>query len=155
MDGKIFKSDENTDARAFKDVKVFAGDNFYEPADGSYSNLIWESLGTKIQKNHQLATIDDWGPLFKISFDLIIYSKVFHGQSQYSSVLAFRGNGAVNDWVKYGDGAPAILYKRKTGELHFTNAVSGNRNFAIDHHIELNELYHIEIVQEEKDGKVG
>ena len=80
---------------------------------------------------------------------------IFQGQSQYSSVLAFRGNGAVNDWVKYGDRAPAILFKRKTGELHFTNAVSGNRNFAIDYHIELNQSYHIEIVQEEKNGKVG
>ena len=35
---------ENTDPRAFKDVKVFAGDNFLDPADGSYSNLVWESL---------------------------------------------------------------------------------------------------------------
>ena len=34
----------NNDAQAFKDVKVFAGDNFFPPADGSYSNLIWESF---------------------------------------------------------------------------------------------------------------
>ena len=44
VDGVTIKSVENTDARSFKDVKVFAGDNFYEPADGSYSKLIWESF---------------------------------------------------------------------------------------------------------------
>jgi len=46
VDGKIIKRVENTDARAFKDVKVFAGDNFYDPADGSYSNLYWQSFAT-------------------------------------------------------------------------------------------------------------
>ena len=35
---------ENTDPRAFKDVKVFAGDNFNLPTDGCYSNLILESF---------------------------------------------------------------------------------------------------------------
>ena len=30
---------ENVDARAFKDVRVFAGDSFYPPANGSYRNL--------------------------------------------------------------------------------------------------------------------
>ena len=43
VDGVTIKSVENTDARTFKDVGVFAGDNFYPPTDGSYSNLIWES----------------------------------------------------------------------------------------------------------------
>ena len=41
IDDVTIKSVENTDARTFKDVRVFSGDNFYEPADGSYSNLIW------------------------------------------------------------------------------------------------------------------
>ena len=27
----------------FQDVKVFAGDNFYPPADADYKNLIWET----------------------------------------------------------------------------------------------------------------
>ena len=155
LDGKTVKSVENKDARAFKDVKVFAGDNFYDPADGSYSNLIWESSpgsdSEEIQKNHQLATIEEWGPLFKVSFDLMIHSNV---DSTWSSVLAFRGNGAVDDWSQYGDRAPAIFYN-KAGYLHFTNAVNGNRNYHFNFGIELNKLYHIEINQEEKNGKVG
>ena len=31
----------------FKDVKVFAGDNFYAAADANYKNLIWENKGKK------------------------------------------------------------------------------------------------------------
>ena len=54
----------------------------------------------------------------------------------------------------YGDRVPAIFYN-KAGYLHFTNAVSGNRNFAFNHDIELNRLYHIEIVQEEGDQEVS
>ena len=89
----------------------------------------------------------------EISFDLIIYSKV---ESEYSSVLAFRGNGAKTDASKYGDRAPAIFYNNKAGFLHFTNAVSGNANFYFNYDIELNRLYHIEIVQAaEEDGQVG
>ena len=105
----------------------------------------------KIQKNHQLATIEEWGPLFKVSFDLMIHSNVGSG---VSSVLAFRGNGAVDDQSHYGDRAPAIFYY-KTGYLHFTNAVNGNGNYHFNYEIELNKLYHIEIAQEEKNEKVG
>jgi len=115
-----------------------------------FSSEVFNQNLVKMQKNSRLATIDEWGPLFKVTFDLIIYSKV---ESKWSSVLAFRGNGAVDDWSKYGDRAPAIFYN-KAGFLHFTNAVNGNVNFYFDHDIELNRLYHIEIAQEEKDGQV-
>ena len=118
-----------------------------------YEFCLWEDLQSRtiIQKKHQLAIIEEWGPLFKISFDLIINSDI---GSDWSSVLAFRGNGAVDDWSQYGDRAPAIFYY-KTGYLHFTNAVNGNGNYHFNYEIELNKLYHIEIAQEEKNEKVG
>ena len=103
LDGDIIKSVENNDPSDFQDVIVFAGDNFYPPADGSYTNLIWGSFDSpagNIQENFQLATIDEWGPLFKISFDLIIYS--INPDSEFSSVLAFKGNGGVDGYS--GDG---------------------------------------------------
>ena len=81
----------------------------------------------------------------------MIHSKV---ESQWSSVLAFRGNGAVDDFSQYGDRAPAIFYN-KAGHLTFTNAVSGDRNLHFHYDIDLNKLYHIEIGQEENNGKVG
>ena len=54
---------------------------------------------------------------------------------------------------KYGDRTPAIFYN-KGGFLHFSNAVSGTNHFNFDYNIELNKLYHIEIAQEDKGGKV-
>merc|ERR1719210_886085 len=79
----------------------------------------------------------------------MIHSKV---DSTWSGVLAFRGNGAVTDWSQYGDRAPAIFYN-KEGNLHFNSAVSGKKH-AFKYPVELNKLYHIEIAQEETDGKV-
>ena len=81
----------------------------------------------------------------------MIHSKV---ESPWSSVLAFRGNGAVNDQSKYGDRVPAIFYN-KAGYLQITNALSGDKNFRFNYNIDLDKLYHIEIAQEDKDGKVG
>ena len=79
-------------------------------------------------------------------------------RSDWSSVLAFRGNGAENDFSQYGDRAPAIFYystSYTTGFLQFTNAVDGDPNFFFEVEIELRRLYHIEIDQEEKDGMVS
>ena len=44
IDGETIRSDENTDGRAIEDVKVFAGDKWNPPADGSLTNLIWDSF---------------------------------------------------------------------------------------------------------------
>ena len=43
IDGKEAHKVENKDPRIFKDVKVFAGDNFYIASDASYKNLVWEN----------------------------------------------------------------------------------------------------------------
>ena len=92
---------ENTNPKTFTNVRVFAGDKFKPAADASYRNLSWENfhvdhsfnIGTKIQKNKEIGTIDSWGPFFRVSFDLIIHSYV----NGYSSVLSFKGNGGTYD----------------------------------------------------------
>ena len=73
--------------------------------------------------------------------------------SVWSSILAFKGNGGSDDLKKYGDRAPAIFYN-KNGFLHFTNAVSGNRNYYFDKKVDLGKWYHIDVEQNLKDGKV-
>ena len=106
----------------------------------------------KIQRNNLLATIDNWGPYFRVSFDLKIHSKV---NSVWSSILAFKGNGGSDDLKKYGDRAPAIFYNNKDGYLHFINAVSGNRNYGFNYNIDVGNWYHIEIIQKlNNDGQV-
>ena len=38
----MISSEENSDPRTFENVKVFAGDNFFDPADAIYKNLEYE-----------------------------------------------------------------------------------------------------------------
>ena len=95
-------------------------------------------------------SISSWGPCFRVSFDLKIHSKV---SSQLSSILAFKGNGGLIDSNKNRDRTPAIFYN-KNGHLHFTNAVSLNRNHSFDKKIDLQKWYHIEIEQKWKYEKV-
>ena len=44
MDGEEIHSVENKNPRSFENVKVFAGDDFRDPVDGGYRNLVWENL---------------------------------------------------------------------------------------------------------------
>ena len=96
-------------------------------------------------------TIGHWGPIFKLSFELIVFSKVPY---LWTSVLAFRGNGGEKDVAKYGDRIPAIFYN-KNGYLQFSMAVSGNKNYKIKKEIDLGKWYLIEIEQILNKGKVG
>merc|ERR1711874_209906 len=112
LNGAEVHSVVNSDARVFKDVKLFAGDNFYPPADASYKKLIWENLGYsgKIQKNNLLDTIDTWGPNFRVTFDLMVHSNV---KSIWTCILAFRGNGGTRNAGQYGDRIPALFYNSR------------------------------------------
>ena len=42
IDGIQISSEENSDPRTFENVQVFAGDNFYDPANARYKNLKYE-----------------------------------------------------------------------------------------------------------------
>ena len=134
---------------------MFAGDNFYPPADGSYANLIWEDLQTREIQNQLIAIIDEWGPLFRVSFNLIVHSQLTEAQDTeypYSSVLTFKAsetNGA-----EYGYRVPAIFYNNEEGSLHFASAVNGYVNFYFNYPIEIKRWYHIEVVQH-KENEVG
>ena len=44
VDGKQIQSVEIKAPKSYKNVKVFAGDNFHPEADASYKNLIWENF---------------------------------------------------------------------------------------------------------------
>ena len=54
IDGTEIFSELNPTPRSFQDVQVFMGDNFTEPADASYSNLVWMNTGMVIP-NHEFA----------------------------------------------------------------------------------------------------
>ena len=73
--------------------------------------------------------------------------------SYWSSILAFKGNGGLNDWKEYGDRVPAIFYNQ-LGQLHFASAVNGNKNYHFNRAIDLGKWYKIEIEQVSLNGKV-
>ena len=138
---------------------MFAGDNSKPAADASYRNLSWENfhvnnsydIGTKIQREKEIGKIDSWGPLFRISLDLIIHSRVNDG---FSSVLAFKGNGGNRDCCKIGDRIPAILLYNPTMTLKFANSVRQYGNYWFEFKINRKTWYNIIIEQKFVHRKV-
>ena len=49
LDGEKVHSVENTRPEMFKDVKVFFGDEFWQPAEATYKNLVWKSSWDKCE----------------------------------------------------------------------------------------------------------
>ena len=102
-------------------------------------------------KGKEIGKIDSWGPLFRISLDLIIHSRVSNG---FSSVLAFKGNGGRSDCCEIGDRIPAIFLYNPTMTLNFANSVRQNGNYWFDFKINLNTWYNIIIEQKFVHRKV-
>ena len=129
---------ENTDPRIFTNVRVFAGDKFKKAADASYRNFDAGqnfNIGSNVQKNNKIGTIESWGPLFRVSLDLIIHSRHQDENYDWSSVLAFL------------HAAPSI-YLDKTG---FVTTLD---NKIFNFKIELNHWYNIVLEQKSLIGKV-
>ena len=129
---------ENTDPRIFTNVRVFAGDKFKKAADASYKNFDAGQnfdIGSNVKENNKIGTIESWGPLFRVSLDLIIHSRHQDNNYEWSSVLAFL------------NAAPSI-YLDETG---FVTTVD-NKIFHFN--IELNHWYNIIIEQKSLNGKV-
>ena len=107
-----------------------------------------------IKKNHEIGTVDSWGPIFRISFDLIIHSFVKgKGKQGWSSVLAFKGNGGKSHCCNHGDRIPDIALN-KNGKLRFSNSVSGNKKYQFIFNVALNKWYNIIVEQTRTDEKV-
>ena len=117
---------ENTNPKTFTNVKVYAGDKSKPAADASYRNLLWENfhvdhsfnIGTKIQDSKQIGTIDTWGPLFRVSFDLIIHKFRHFTHTNRSSLLSFRGANC------YLCRSPALSLDNKKRHIQFSNIVN-------------------------------
>ena len=161
IDGRKVHSIENTNPKAFPNVTVFAGDNLKPAADASYRNLLWESflvghsfqIGTKVMdknsKNLDIGTIDNWGPFFRVSFDLIIHS---HGKNDCHSVLALK---ATTDCFQDGDKIPAILVcKNIRTYLEFVYSVNNNQKFMFKTNFKFKTWYKIVIEKKAVKGKV-
>ena len=136
---------------------MFAGDNSKPAADASYRNLLWENflvdhsfdIGTKIQENKAIGTIDTWGPFFRVSLDLIIHS--LDKNIQETSVISFLHVSVTGKVLPL----PAILL-HSSGFLGFWNDFFGNTDGSRSSpfKILLNHWYNIIIEQKSVRGKV-
>ena len=103
-----------------------------------------------VGENKLLGTIDSWGPLYRVSLDLIIHS---HSSTTYSSVLSFKGNGASTDNDNYGDRIP-IIQVGNNGYLYLISSVNGDNSYIVKTEIDLNNWYNIIIEQKLINRKV-
>ena len=91
-----------------------------------------------IERNKEIGTIDSWGPVFRISFDLIIHSYVKgKGKQGWSSVLAFNKKPSID--------------LNKNGELRI---FFQQRKYSFVTNVDLRKWYNISIEQKPKDKKV-
>ena len=103
-----------------------------------------------VGENKLLGTIDSWGPLYRVSLDLIIHS---HSNTTYSSVLSFKGNGASTDNDNYGDRIP-IIQVGNNGYLYLISSVKGDNSYIVKIEINFNNWYNIIIEQKLINRKV-
>ena len=106
---------------------------------GDFQSKFFSQFQGNVKKNTKIgATNGSWGPLFHISFDLIIHSYVKgKGKQGWSSVLAF-------------DKKPSIDLKRN-GDLRF---FFQDRKYTFISDVILNKWYNISIEQKVKNKKV-
>ena len=151
IDGVLVHSVYNNNPRTVDDVKVFASDNFFPPADASYKNLVWENFGVPsmtVKRNKLIGAIYFWGPLFRVSLDLIIFSFT----SDWSNILAFKGNGGNNDCCDNGDRVP-LVNAGEGGLLQFSHSINGTGNYWTNTNLTANTWYNVVIQQVERNNK--
>jgi len=105
--------------------------------------------GTVI-RNTLIATIDNWGPEYRVAVDIMVHSAGTVNDYGYSSILHCTSSGS--DCCNIGARIPAIFYHR-SGYFHITSGVNENGNYQVNYNMNLNKWYHIEIVQANKNGK--
>ena len=91
-----------------------------------------------VTKNSKLATIPNWGPTWRVTFDLLVNSY----PSSYASVLHFTTGG---DCCNIGDRIPSLVLHKN--ELVFLNAVNNQGNHQQRYSYETGKTYQIEVSQ--------
>ena len=101
-------------------------------------------------KGKEIGKIDSWGPLFRISLDLIIHSRV---NDVFSSVLAFKGNGNIRDCCEIGDRIPAI-FTVKGGFIQVATNINNQGNRVKNVNLNEKTWYKFELMQYVQNNKV-
>ena len=183
VDGTEIHRVENVKYTKYKDVVVSAGEEWYPPSDASYGNLVYQNLGDSltVERNKKIGVIDNWGPLFRVSLDLIIYPTL----APVASVLSFgkrrttrntndaddihhipyiyvdgnKTESGGKDDIRYGSNE-FISYVLSRGAYLVVSRIDKEYDYSLDrwqdyyHRVEFNKFYNIIIEQKFILGKV-
>ena len=105
-------------------------------------------LGIAVFKNKQIGTIANWGCEYRVAVDINVKSA---SDMVWYSIIRFTATG--ENCCNHGDRVPAIFYRSDQG-MHISSSVNNEGNFKSDYDINFGQWYHIEIVQENNNGKV-
>jgi len=109
-----------------------------------YHDLEWCPKGEiTIQQNNLLGVIPEWGPAWKISFELNIQS--FPSSTLYEFI--FRFTSTTNDCCDIGDRIPALFTVHDGTILYATNIGDNGNEFAFTPSIQTGKWYSFEIEQ--------
>ena len=119
----------------------------------------WLSLSGFLETPaREVGSIETWGPLFRISFDLIIYSKPpLSGSETVYKIIQFKADAATSDCCNLGARVPLLQHYVDAPErLHFATAIGGDGNYWRDYNIntELNEKYNFVMEQQYVNNEV-
>merc|ERR1719300_2313808 len=116
-----------------------ANNKIFEKVDQMHSDIKTQSLETKglektvtdvpinVKKGQLLAVIPEWGPNFRISFDLNINSMYSSRSDGWANVLHFTATG--KDCCSLGDRVPALFTNAQLNTVSFMSNVDHNGNF--------------------------
>ena len=107
--------------------------------------------------------ITTWGPLFRISFDLIIYSKPEHSERVEYTIIQFKESSAKNCSdaqlsCNIGSKVPRVSHVpyRNPEVWKFTSAINDNGNYYTKHffNIDINKKYKFVVEQKNINNEV-
>merc|ERR1712221_20492 len=101
---------------------TFSTTSLEEGSEDRYtSNLIY------VKKGQLLAVIPEWGPNFRITFDLNVHSLYSSRSDGWANVLYFTASG--KDCCSIGDRVPGLWTNSKGNYLYFCNNVDHNGDY--------------------------
>jgi len=110
-----------------QNIAIASALSFYPPPNSEDSEDRITNTTLNVQQNQLLAVIPEWGPNFRISFDLNIKSMYSSRSDGWASILHFTATG--KDCCSLGDRVPALFSNNKQNYLAFMSNVDNNGNF--------------------------
>lgn len=152
INNKVVVDVLNVHPVSFKNVKYYASDPWYAPANAVFSNFKVENSPFKaftLLKPKKIKVLSTLSRHWKLQFSI----KPLHVKHGWTSII----HASIGENVaKYGDRIPAVFFHSGSTRLHICSAVSGNKNYCKDFKpLPLNKFSTIIIQQIPKQRRYG